>query len=216
MAGLLKNLAPEISGVGPAFDVLNARRQRFVIAYVGRGRRNAAGAYKDAGFTASTDHSAAANACLLLHRDDVQAAIREWCQKQLVTLAPVATEVMATMLEDPQTDPAVRAKLVGMVFDRTGLAAVTEQKITVEHIGSDPQALNRARTLIEQLKLSDAQVETMFGRSVAAKIIEADYVEIPSSEAPAKPDSEGAAAPSPEGAAEPENIQAALKEMLQW
>jgi phage terminase small subunit len=185
-------------GIGPAFDKLSAKRKAFVMHYVGQSRRNAARAYREAGYQPGNDNSARTNACLLLHRDDVQDAIREYCTKALVALAPVATEVAAEMLESPQTDPATRARLVLGVMDRVGMAVKTEHKVTVEHIGNDPSMIAEARKLVEALGLTPEQVEAMFGRTTAGKVVDVAYTDVTAEE----PDRTRVALPAPEAAPE--------------
>ena len=111
----------------------------------------------------------------MLHRDDVQAAIQEYAIKRMVALVPVATEVAGEMIENPQTDPATRARLILGVLDRGGVAARTEHKVTVEHIGQDPALLAEAKRVIEQLNLTADQIEQMFGRTVAGQVTDAEY-----------------------------------------
>ena len=168
-----------------ALAKLSEKRQRFVLAYVARGRREAGKAYVEAGYQPGNANSARVNACLLLHRADVQLAIQEVCRRDLVALAPVANSVATELLQNPQIEPGVRARLVMGVWDRTGLAGVSEVKHTVEHIGNDPAEIGRVRTMIESLGLDQEQAVKLFGRTVARKAltaapstIEAEFVEV--------------------------------------
>lgn len=193
--------------VGPAFDKLIPRRKAFVIAYVRQGKRNATKAYLEAGYSCATERSAQVNASLMLHRDDIQAAIQEYVVKEMVALVPVATNVAAEMIENAQTDPATRARLILGVWDRGGIAAKTEHRVTVEHIGQDPALLAEARRVIDQLNLTAEQVEQMFGRTVAGKVTDAEYQVVE------EPDSESLALPAPEDEAEQEDVQ---EEEVRW
>lgn len=170
--------APPREHLGPAMSKLSPKRQEFVRQYVGLGQRNAKQAYIRAGYNASTENSAAVNGCVLLHNADVQAAVKEYCLSTLVALAPTALRVAGDLLESPQTDAAVRAGIAKTIMDRTGLIAQTEHKVTVEHIGSDPRALEEARQLVQSLGLTEEQVQSLLGRTVAAKVIDAAYVDI--------------------------------------
>lgn len=194
--------------LGPAMSKLNLRRQAFVRAYVARGRRNASAAYKDAGYTCANDSVAAVNGCLLLHNEFVQEAIKEYCLKQLVALGPVSIGVAGEMLENPQTDPSVRAKLVTAIWDRTGLAAKTEHKVTVEHIGDDPRALAEARSLVSSLGLSDHQIQNLLGRTMAGKVVDAEYEDVTE-----EPGGQGSTADPPESETFIEVVQ---EEEIRW
>lgn len=163
---------------GPAMRKLNERRKAFVRNYVERGNRNAAQAYKDAGYTCKNDQVARVNGCIVLHHIDVQEAIREYSLAQLVSLAPIATKVMCDVLDNPQVDAAVRVKAAIGVWDRAGMAAKTEHKVTVERTGSDPQKIAEARKLVETLGLSNEQVAALFGKNKAPVILDASYKEI--------------------------------------
>lgn len=163
---------------GPAMRKLNERRKAFVRNYVERGNRNAAQAYKDAGYTCKNDQVARVNGCIVLHHVDVQEAIREYSLAQLVSLAPIATKVMCDVLDNPQVDAAVRVKAAIGVWDRAGMAAKTEHKVTVERTGSDPQKIAEARKLVETLGLSNEQVAALFGKNKAPVILDASYKEI--------------------------------------
>ena len=163
---------------GPAMQKLNERRKAFVRNYVERGNRNAAQAYKDAGYTCKNDQVARVNGCIVLHHIDVQEAIREYSLAQLVSLAPIATKVMCDVLDNPQVDAAVRVKAAIGVWDRAGMAAKTEHKVTVERTGSDPQKIAEARKLVETLGLSNEQVAALFGKNKAPVILDASYKEI--------------------------------------
>lgn len=192
-----------------AIAKLTSRMALFCRAYVAQGKRDAARAYREAGYTAKNDNVARVNACNLLHRSDIQAAIQEICRRDLVALAPVANKVAEELLQDKQMDPGVRARLLMAIWDRTGLGSTTEIKHTVEHIGNDPKAIGQIRTIIESLNLTDEQAEAFFGRTVArkVKVIDVEAVEITETDDQApEPDSESADLSTPPGEAIEEDL----------
>lgn len=198
----------QTSHIGPAFAALNPRRQTFVMGYVNRGKRNATQAYIDAGYNCKSREVAQVNACVLLHNDKVQAAIQEYCVKQLISLGPIATEVAAEMIENPQTDPATRSKLVLAVWDRTGMAAKTEHTVKVEHLAGDPQMIAEARRLVAQAGLTPDQARALLGRSMA------EAIDVPFTDITPEPGGEG----TPDDPAEGEAEQAAVpqEEEFRW
>lgn len=206
---MAREIALSQSDDGAIAKLPNDRMRRFVRAYVSHGKRQAGKAYLEAGYNASSAGSAATNACNLLHRADIQLAIQETCRKDLVALAPVANAVALELLENKQMDASVRARLLMGIWDRTGLAAATEHKVTVEHVGNDPQAIGAIRTMIEQLGLSASQAENVFGRTATKKAMQKQPVVIEGEfEDVSEPGSEGAAAAPPETEAIGEDIQA--------
>lgn len=167
---------------GPAMKLLTEKRRAFVRGYVRRGMKNASAAYVEAGYTAANANVAGVEGHKLLHNHLVQSAIQEECVREFAALAPVAVRVVGELVDNPQVDAAVRQKVAFGILDRTGLHKVTEQKVTVEHIGDDPAKVARARMLMARLGISEEQAEKVFGTKLAGKVIEAEYVEVPPDE----------------------------------
>lgn len=152
----------------PTLAKLTQRMQNFVRAYVARGKKNPGKAYVDAGYKASTVATATVNACVLLHRDDIQEAIRELCLKELVALGPLALRVASELLDNPQVEASTRQRIAFNVMDRVGMHAHSEHTVKVEHVGNDPAAIGQVRTMIEQLGLDEEQAAKLFGRQVTS------------------------------------------------
>lgn len=160
-------LVPE-SDYGPAMQALpNDRWREFVRIYCGNGRRNATEAYRLA-FVRSREMSretAAVGGSRLLHDERTQAAILEYCQKALRTLAPLAVQVMEDVATNEQAAPSDRLTAAKMIADRTGLHAVAEQKHTVRHV-NDPDQIKRISAMAELLGLP---IEKLLGQRLAEK-----------------------------------------------
>lgn len=156
---------PDEGEFGPAMKALASDRQRaFVYALVKNGGKNYQRSFLEAGYTAGTNNTAAANAHRLAHDARVQEAVREEAQRQMGAAGIAATSFLTAILnEDIPAKPAIRMKAALAIMDRTGLHPTTEHKVTVEkqmsHEEKQAHALRMAQALgidIKKLLGADA------------------------------------------------------------
>ena len=157
---------------------LAPRQRNFVWALFQQGDRDATAAARKAGYK---DGSGIRNtAYQLWHDEKIQAAFQEEGRRRLNGMVPMALEKLASVMENPQTDPAVQLKGVNMVLDRAGLHGITERKVTHEHAIGDPGTLDKIRQLAFQLGVDP---EKLLGARLAkqqpATTIDVEYEVVP-------------------------------------
>jgi hypothetical protein len=103
--------------------------------------------------------------CRLAHDERVQAAMQEEARRQLHALLPMANETVASLMENSEVDPAVRLRAAISIQDRGGLHAVSEQKVTHDYLGDDPQALREFKLFAEEIGVP---LEKLIGKRLAA------------------------------------------------
>jgi hypothetical protein len=126
---------PPLDEMGPRMQALAGDAQRrFVLALLQAHTPTAAA--RLAGYS---DHKEAAKvrAHHLMQNADVLAALHEVSWKKLNGIAVRAIEALDRVVADPDNPKHLVA--VQMVLDRTGFAAQTEHKVTVEHKVDDLQ-----------------------------------------------------------------------------
>ena len=152
---------------GPKMAALPERMQLFVLALLQQGDRNFAAPAKAAGYSGKSRYYLRVAGCRLAHDERVQAAIQEEARRQLHSLLPMANETVASLMESPEVDPAVKLRAAISIQDRAGLHAVTEQKVTHDYLGDDPQALREIKLLAERLEVPF--LEKLISRRLAAQ-----------------------------------------------
>lgn len=168
--------------MGPKMAKLTPLMRGFVLAIMAQGDRNATQAAATAGYATKSHGSLKVQAHALWHDERIQEAIHEEAQKRLKGLLPLAVDVVAQVLENPQETGATRLKAATIAMDRAGLHAVTEKINTDGGVADDPDRLARIMQLARGLgtPLADFLGQRLAQRELAkpqAVITDADYVE---------------------------------------
>lgn len=140
MADLVIEIPDEVCG--PAMQALSDDRQRMFAYLMGMGESNATKAARESGYS-DANGAARVRAHYLMHRETIQAAIREVSSKALMGLAPLAVGAARAVLATP-SHPA-HARMIETILDRTGFSAKTEHTVTVEHRASREQLVEWAK-----------------------------------------------------------------------
>lgn len=115
---------------GPKMRALADDRRRTFALIMATGEPSAAKAAREAGYS-DVAEGAKVRAHGLMHDPKVLAAIEEASQGVLRWLAPAAIRAAKAILSDK--NHKAHARMIEVVLDRTGFAAKTEHKVTVEH-----------------------------------------------------------------------------------
>jgi hypothetical protein len=175
----------DIGDLGPAMQALDERRRAFVRAYVNQARSfkaheprvgggalwepNAKEAVKAAGYGTplSTDEYFRVQGHRLSHDERVQAAILEHSRREInLAAAVIATPVVISIALDEDAAPKERLRACEMLFNRGGMPAMTEHKVTVEHV-DDGRMLEFVNALASELGVDRSK---LLGENV--KVIE--------------------------------------------
>lgn len=136
--------------MGPAMRALNDRQRAFVVAFFAHGNRDQAAV--DAGYSGEVGGGVnRERAHWLTHNGKVQAAIQEYAKTTaLIEMLPQAMISLARISKFG--DDKDQLKAVEMITNRTGVHAITESKITVEHTDRLDQLKLLIRAAIEEGK----------------------------------------------------------------
>ena len=122
--------------LGPVMGQLSPQRRLFVRAVLNLGRNgieNACEAAREAGY-ADTGQGLRVRAHRLMHDRNIQAAMLEESRKAVnAAAAVVATPVCVSIAMDESFPARDRLRACEMLFNRGGMPAQTEHKVTVEH-----------------------------------------------------------------------------------
>lgn len=129
---------------GPKMQALRDDRRRRFAFIMGCGEENAAEAARAAGYSDVKD-GAKVQAHHLMHDPDVLEAVQEVGRKALIGLAPLAVKCAKAILQDKKH--RAHARMVEVVFDRTGYIAETEHRVTVTHVADIKELEALARRL---------------------------------------------------------------------
>lgn len=158
---------PDMEDMGPAMRALNARQQKFVVAYYHTGSRERAAMI--AGYAGEWGSNLlGVSAHSVWHQPKVQLAIKEYGESSVLAgLVPMAFAA----LEDALTlgDKKDKLKAAQLVMDRTGFHAKSET-ITVAKPASRQEQI---KEVIAALKASGIDPRTILGGAV--DFFEADY-----------------------------------------
>jgi phage terminase small subunit len=157
-------------GIGPAMSALSERQRAFVRAFVNQGRQwhgdagpwspDAGAAARAAGYgtDGSSDEYFRVQGHRVLHNDQVQAAILECSRKDVnVAAAVIATPVTIAIALNESLPTKERLRACEMLFNRGGMPAQTEHKVTVEHV-DDSRMLEFADRLAAELGVDRARL----------------------------------------------------------
>jgi phage terminase small subunit len=142
-------LVPEDTKLGPAMRNLNVKQRAFVIAMMESGGLNHTEAAIRAGYTTHPG-TARVTAHRLAHDDNILAAIQEEANRRMRSGAILAVKVLLEIVDDQGAKHTDRLKAVEMLLNRSGLHAVTEQTIKVEHRDMTEDAMIRKITVLAE------------------------------------------------------------------
>lgn len=173
--------APEdIAELGPAMEALTPMRRAFVRAVVNLGRNgieNASEAARLAGYSGVGNGGIRVRAHELMHDARVQAALLEEAKRQINAAAAVVATPIAVEIAMDETVPARdRLRACEMLFNRGGMPAQTEHKVTVEH-RQPRQMVELAARLAAELGVDPARLIGV--NRAAAPVLEREFVEVP-------------------------------------
>lgn len=158
---------PGPAELGPKMAALSDDRQRrFVWAMLHAATPSEAA--RIAGYAANKG-SERVRGCLLMQRADVLEALHEVGWKKLYGAAIKSIASLERVVDDP--DHPKHLVAVAMVLDRTGYAAQTEHKVTVEHRVTDLQVKALAARFADEFGVPR---EKLLGTNV----VEGDFTEV--------------------------------------
>lgn len=164
-------IVPEDTTLGPAMRNLNLRQRAFVIAMIEQGGINHTEAAIRAGYTTHPG-TARVTAHRLAHDDNVLAAIQEEAGRRMRSGAIVAVKVLLEIVDDQGAKHTDRLRAVEMLLNRSGLHAVTEQNIKVEHRDmSEAAMIKKIKLLAEKQGLDPVKL-------LGASAVDAEYTEV--------------------------------------
>lgn len=156
---------PPISDLPPSVQALRKDRDRAFVWFYMMNGANGAAAARAAGFS-DTKEGAKVRAFELLHRGEIQDALKDLCQKYLFSLAPRAMVKLSGLLDSENERVALKA--TDMVLARTGFSERTALDVNVSgevrHVDHTQAAVADLRRLRDLGVPRDKLVET-FGFS---------------------------------------------------
>ena len=182
-------LLPPLQHLPEAVQALRHERERVFVWHYMLNGANGADAARKAGYSDKKE-GAKVRAHELLHRDDIQQALRELSTRYLFSLAPKALFRLSTLLES-ESEP-VALKAVAMTLSRTGFAERTGLDVTVDGQVKVVDHTTAAVADLRRLKglgVPRAELERVFGftglsryekllAAEDAKLIEAQATEV--------------------------------------
>lgn len=161
--------------LGPAMQALPSDRMRnFVMAMIETGGRDYTKCARLAGYAENI--SIKVTGWRLAHDARIQEAVREEGQRRLGTGIGVATNYLLELIENPVAGAKDRLRAAEMLFNRVGMPAQTEHKVSVEHTMSETAILDKITLLAKKHGLDP---QALLGEG-APKQIEGSFEEIPS------------------------------------
>lgn len=169
----ISSITPDAK-LGPAMRNLNDRQRGFVSAmfdYPGISNTKAALA---AGYGNGNPECAAVQGNRLAHDEDVLAAIHEEAQRRLRSGAIMAVQTVLEIASDPTAENKDRLKAVEMLLNRSGLHAVSEHNVKVEHRDiTDEGMIKRIKQLAEKQGLDPVKL-----LGTAGVVVDAEFKEV--------------------------------------
>lgn len=160
---ILKTVIADQGDLGPAMQALPTDRQRaFVVAMLQYGMRGYGKAALAAGFTGD-DNTLRVTGHRLAHDARIQEAIREEGQRMLGASVGLGVDFLTATLENPIASTKDRLRAVELLFNRTGLPAQTEHKVTVEHKMSEEEKELR---IAELAKKHGLNIDELLGQKL--------------------------------------------------
>lgn len=171
-----KEIAPlqysekDMGALGPKMLALNPRQRAFVIAMIETGQDNHTRCARMAGYYNGNDNALRVTAFRLAHDDKIQAAIVEQAGRRMKAGTIMATSALLSIASNQMHKDQLRAAVE--ILNRTGLHAVSETKITHEHIMDDKQSIQRVVELARSLKIDPRQLLGQYGVTLDAEFEE--------------------------------------------
>ena len=153
------DIDPE-TGYGPAMRGLSPQWRAFVEAKVQHGLSNRQAA-KAAGYADTSVNVLDATAYRLAHDPRVQAALHEETVKLMRAQGAKSVHVLIAMRDNPAVEAKDRIKCALELMNRSGLHAMTEQKVSVEHTLSDAEMDRRILSLCAELGIAETEARKM-------------------------------------------------------
>lgn len=170
----------EAENFGPAMAALNERQRRFVRSFIELGRNGTQDhslAAREAGYSAESEGALRVTAHRLSHDPRIQAAILEVSRKEVnLAAAVIATPVTISIALNEELSAKDRLRACEMLFNRGGMPAQTEHKVTVEHV-DDSRMLEFADRLAAELGVDRARLIGVNVVSREANVIEGTVIE---------------------------------------
>lgn len=160
--------------LGPAMKNLNDRQRAFVIAMIEMGGINYTRAAEAAGYGNGNVESACTQGNRLAHDETVIAAIHEEAQRRLRSGAIMAVQTLLEIANDRTAEHRDRLKATEMILNRSGLHAVTEHNVKVEHRdATDEGMIERIKLLAQKQGLDPIKL-----LGSAGIVVEAEFKEV--------------------------------------
>ena len=168
MDGVAYKLGPKMR------ELPNDNWRRFVLALLDQDKPNYAAAYRKAGFGSTNSNAVSAGSVRLAHDPRIIEAVQEEALARVkVEHLTLATHAIKEIIADPKHKGRLTAALA--VWDRSGLNAIAEQKITVDRqqpLGQDPQQVERIKLMLETLGIGLDGIQKLLGPRLSPPIIE--------------------------------------------
>lgn len=162
----------ELPEYGPAFQSLNERQRKFVLAMASDPYGSQADWARAAGYSDVSD-AAKVRGCLLMQDSRVEAAAFEIARATLGTMGPlIATQVLLRAAANPKHPQQVKA--AELIANRVGLQE--RQEIHVKHTDLTGEALMARLTAVAERLGLDAQ------KLIGSNVIDAEATEVPVSD----------------------------------
>ena len=149
------------------------RMRNFVGAMLETGGVNHTRCAKLAGYT-GTDENLRVTGHRLAHDERIQAAIQEEGGRRLKSGVGIAVAFLHEAIDNTTYSVKDRLRAAEMLLNRSGLPAVTEQKVKVEHTMSEGDIVKRIEMLANKMGLDP---QKLIGDRRG--IVEGEFVEIP-------------------------------------
>lgn len=155
---------------GPAMRNLNERQRAFVVAMIEMGGINYTRAALAAGYGNGNVKSAEVQGNRLAHDEHILAAIHEEAQRRMRSGAIMAVQTLLEISSNPGAENRDRLKAVEMILNRSGLHAVTEHNVKVEHRDiTDEGMIKRIKLLAEKQGLDPMKLLGSAGLTIDAE-----------------------------------------------
>ena len=178
-------MSKETTSFGPAMRACNERQRAFVYNLLEFGDDNFTRAarvagYSDPGVDSTTIRVTASR---LAHDPKIQAAMQEEAKRRLHGGTILAASTLVGLAKNG--DPKVQLKAIEMILNRSGMQAMSEHKVTVEHTMNEEDMVKSIQMMAQKMGvdasalLGEAGVKMLPPpRQVPMDVIDADFSEV--------------------------------------